>query len=588
MKTQLLSSVAVFMLVLSLLSPGHASENPLAFTWQGILIDGDQALEGQYDLRLRLFDAPEGGNQLGFDIVLPQRRIFDGKFYGTLDFGVDVFDGQTHWLEFAYKSIGVASPYRVLWAPRSPVKRTHYEVMAENGEFHKSLAVLCPVGIGTTSPSNRLSVLSSTGGDGIAVVNDSGSSRVLASIAGGDWGFVELNDGSGSLTRIAPNYSWFDGLVGIGTNNPQGKLDVNGDLVVKTTGNVGIGTTSPPEKMTVSGNQPAFMLEHDGVLVGVGGGTTSFGVIKVRDSQSTGPQAYINLAREGVSSGDGDLPTTIIFATTADGSNIALERMRINNIGNVGIGTASPGAKLEVAGDIAEGSVIKCTNAGGGIAVKGEVIDGWGVYGRAYGSHGIGVYGESDTDVGPYSYAGYFWGNVNVTRGLTKGYGSFKIDHPLDPENKYLQHSFVESPDMMNVYNGNFTLDENGQALVQLPEYFEALNRDFRYQLTCIGGFAPVYIAEKISHNRFKIAGGKAGMEVSWQVTGVRRDPCAVANRIQVEEDKSAEERGYYLHPKAYGLPEEKGIETVRNPRSSQTQEVAKKELSSESNKHYN
>jgi hypothetical protein len=131
----------------------------------------------------------------------------------------------------------------------------------------------------------------------------------------------------------------------------------------------------------------------------------------------------------------------------------------------------------------------------------------------------------------------------------------------LDPEGKYLYHSFVESPDMMNIYNGNVVLDEHGEAWVELPGWFEALNRDFRYQLTCIGGFAPVYIAEKIQHNRFKIAGGKPGMEVSWQVTGIRQDPWAEAHRIPVEEVKPPEEQGTYLHPEVYGQPEEKSVD---------------------------
>ncbi|MHC4500493.1 MAG: autotransporter outer membrane beta-barrel domain-containing protein, partial [Planctomycetota bacterium] len=200
-----------------------------------------------------------------------------------------------------------------------------------------------------------------------------------------------------------------------------------------------------------------------------------------------------------------------------------------------------------------------------------------------------GIYARCDNDTsgskyagyfykeGKGNYAGYFYGNVHVSGTLSKSSGSFKIDHPLDPENKYLQHSFIESPDMMNVYNGNVLLDEKGEACVQLPNYFETLNRDFRYQLTCIGGFAPVYIAEKISGNRFKIAGGKKAMEVSWQVTGVRQDAYAKANRIVVEENKPAEERGYYLHPTAYGLPEEKGIEAVHNARFPETRQVAKK-----------
>ena len=95
-------------------------------------------------------------------------------------------------------------------------------------------------------------------------------------------------------------------------------------------------------------------------------------------------------------------------------------------------------------------------------------------------------------------YAGYFAGRVHVTGTLSKGGGSFKIDHPLDPENKYLSHSFVESPDMMNIYNGNVTTDANGETEVTLPEWFETLNRDFRYQLTVIGQFAQAIVSEKV------------------------------------------------------------------------------------------
>ncbi len=152
-------------------------------------------------------------------------------------------------------------------------------------------------------------------------------------------------------------------------------------------------------------------------------------------------------------------------------------------------------------------------------------------------------------------------GNVNVSGNLSKGSGSFKIDHPLDPANKYLYHSFVESPDMMNVYNGNAALDANGEAWVALPDWFEALNKDFRYQLTPVGGPGPgLYIAEKVRDNRFKIAGGEPGLEVSWQVTGIRHDAYAEAYRIPVEEMKPVEERGAYLHPHAHGIPETTGL----------------------------
>lgn len=138
--------------------------------------------------------------------------------------------------------------------------------------------------------------------------------------------------------------------------------------------------------------------------------------------------------------------------------------------------------------------------------------------------------------------------------GISKGFGNFKIDHPLDPLHKYLQHSFVESPDMKNVYDGLVILDKHGEAWISLPNWFQTLNSDFRYQLTAIGAPGPhLYVASEVADNKFKIAGGKPGSKVSWQVTGVRQDPLAVAHRIQVEVDKPREEQGKYLYPEVYG-----------------------------------
>jgi hypothetical protein len=130
---------------------------------------------------------------------------------------------------------------------------------------------------------------------------------------------------------------------------------------------------------------------------------------------------------------------------------------------------------------------------------------------------------------------------------------------------------------MKNVYDGVVVLDNKGKAEIELPDWFGILNKDFRYQLTAIGAPGPnLYIAKKISdtttsnknnNSRFKIAGGTSGMEVSWQVTGIRKDPWANANRIQVEENKPGKERGYYLHPELYGQPEEKGISHLLFPK---------------------
>jgi hypothetical protein len=129
-------------------------------------------------------------------------------------------------------------------------------------------------------------------------------------------------------------------------------------------------------------------------------------------------------------------------------------------------------------------------------------------------------------------------GNADFTGSISKGSGMFKIDHPLDPQHEYLYHSFVESPDMMNIYNGSVTTDKHGLATVTLPTYFEALNRDFRYQLTPIGQFAQAMVAEKIKGNRFVVKTNKPGVEVSWQVTGIRHDTYANQHPMQVEQPK--------------------------------------------------
>ncbi len=187
---------------------------------------------------------------------------------------------------------------------------------------------------------------------------------------------------------------------------------------------------------------------------------------------------------------------------------------------------------------------------------------GIGVWGSHDGS-GWGVYGSSASGL-----AGRFAGDVAVIGTLSKSGGSFKIDHPQDPENMTLSHSFVESPDMKNIYDGVAILNKQGQAIVTLPSYFNALNQDFRYQLTTIGAYAPVFILSKIEsspdQNSFIISGGLPNLEVSWMVTGIRHDAWANQNRIPTEEYKSNANKGKYLNPEAFNQPKEKGIDYIQ------------------------
>jgi hypothetical protein len=204
----------------------------------------------------------------------------------------------------------------------------------------------------------------------------------------------------------------------------------------------------------------------------------------------------------------------------------------------------------------------------GGVGVAGQ--GGYGgdfdaVGGRFTGGNfyccGDGVLGNAGS-----GYAGNFNGDLNVTGQIFAGVKDFKIDHPLDPANKYLVHASVESSEMKNIYDGNVTTDSQGHATVQLPEWFEVLNTDFRYQLTVIGQFAQAIIGRKIENNRFEIRTSAPNVEVSWQVTGVRHDAFAKSHTLVVEQEKEARLRGFYIHPELYGAPPEKQIEWARHP----------------------
>jgi len=163
-----------------------------------------------------------------------------------------------------------------------------------------------------------------------------------------------------------------------------------------------------------------------------------------------------------------------------------------------------------------------------------------------------------------YVFAVTFSGQVNVSGdasvigSLSKGSGTFVIDHPLDPDNKLLYHSFVESPDVKNIYDGVATLNESGEATIYLPSYWSALNdsETARFLLTPLNTPAPnLHIKSEIKDNHFTIAGGPPNARVSWQVTGIRHDPYILANPIVVEVDKGPDElvdKGEYLFPEFY------------------------------------
>lgn len=299
--------------------------------------------------------------------------------------------------------------------------------------------------------------------------------------------------------------------VGVNTTSPQATLDV------QSTRNSGIlGTTSSAGENGVSGN--ATSTAEAGIANGVYGQTASTGF------------------GAGVSGN--------AIATTGNAYGVFGQSAAVAGVGVFGYEGATSGYTSGVFG------FVESPNGTAGSFVNHS--------GSGLILHGLS--GSSFTQV----FAVDASGNAFFAGNLTKSSGSFKIDHPLDPANKYLSHSFIESPDMMNVYNGVIVLDALGSAWVELPDYFQALNRDYRYQLTSIGAPGPnLHIAKEVSDNRFKIAGGKPGGKVSWQVTGIRQDAYANVHRVAVEEEKPPAARGQYLHPELFGASKEQAIGAV-------------------------
>ncbi|HVO22148.1 MAG TPA: hypothetical protein VMW56_00820 [Candidatus Margulisiibacteriota bacterium] len=289
-------------------------------------------------------------------------------------------------------------------------------------------------------------------------------------------------------------------------------------------------------------------------------GTGVFGVTKLEGDDADDAYALYGAATKGVGVRGESIMGVGVSAMSTSGIGMSGE-----STSNVGVRGESTGASGVFGTSAKFIGVYGRSQALSTLTIAGVV-------GEAAGNNGIGVRGVANTGSNAWAvngesttgYAGYFSGKVNVTGTLTAGVKPFKIDHPLNPTNQYLMHAAVESSDMKNIYDGIAVLDDAGTAVIELPVWFEALNRDFRYQLTCIGGVASVYIAEEVSDHHFRIAGGVPGLKVSWQVTGIRKDAFANAHPLVVELDKPTEERGRYLYPVEAGMPASLSVDRAK------------------------
>jgi hypothetical protein len=413
----------------------------------------------------------------------------------------------------------------------------------------------------TTAQSTKKAGTKPTGKKSDATIHASAATSVSGS---GTVGKISKWSASSALTDSNITEDKF-GKVGIGTATPTSPLTVQGVIETKSGG---IKFSDGTLQTTAA----ATAVTHDTTLTGEGSTASPLGVaipliltgsvdngngvITVTNQAAGGPGTFSigGLANATIGGGSGMLALGGTGSGTSPGG-----------AGLVGFGGSATSSNGGTGGSLI-GGVSTAGNGGDGAFLVGAL----GVGAGKKGGRGVVAIPGGGAGGATAGLAGEFLGDVEISGNLAKGGGSFKIDHPLDPENKYLYHSFVESPDMMNIYNGNVTTDQNGEAIVELPNWFEALNNEFRYQLTVIGTFAQAIVGEKIKDNRFAIRTSSPNVEVSWQITGIRKDAYANKNRIPVEQLKPEAERGLYLHPAAFQQPEERGIGWSRHAEAMQ------------------
>lgn len=507
-----------------------AAQTPLGtgFTFQGQLNDNGQPANAEYDFLFRLHDAAAGGNQVSEDLLADDVAVEAGLFTRELDFvplpNRTLFDGNERWVEVAVRPGNGGGPYTPL-SPRQKLTATPYALQAR-GIFTDDAG---RVGVGTTEPKHRLHVSGDFRADARAAL---GNDAYIGMGGGGPWPeYDRILDFSHEVTDFSSSLLWSPILSTV-TLNPN--VDLIGENSTQIYSN---SFTSLVDE--ACDNDIGFITGLEGAA-----GHRGSGFVHSNLGGMIG----------GLLNGPGEIQWNFGIVANAGCGH--------GSTGNI---VNNTGIKIDSGlwGDSGSIQNNKCLSIGRPGTV-GPIDTNYGIY---LADQNV----AQTTNYAIYSDGGdvYFDGDLEVTGTLSKGGGSFKIDHPLDPANKYLYHSFVESPDMMNVYNGNATTDGRGYAVIELPEWFEALNRDFRYQLTVIDAadgdeFVQVKVAREIQNNRFTIRSSAGGAKMSWQVTGIRRDAWAQAHRIPVEVEKGEHERGRYQHPKLYGQPVEMGVDFDR------------------------
>lgn len=365
--------------------------------------------------------------------------------------------------------------------------------------------------------------------------------------------YGENNTNGVGVQGVTINNGW--GVWGYNNNNGVGVL---GDNIANGVGAMGlIRNTGVAASVAVFGENDglgeggyfeiANAANTRNALWGVTNGTGRAAEIQLNNAASTNVallSSHIGNGRSGSFQNTlGTMDTQVLFASAASTST---------NTNHAAVWGQTDG--------ITAGAFLATLSSNTTVALTGQATSATnvvsvGVFGRTFATsiNAIGVLGRSPA------------GGIGVgAQGdlVATGAKAFMIDYPLDPSNKILKHFSMESDEILNVYRGNIVLDGNGEAVVTLPEYFEAINIDFSYNLTAIGAQANVYVKREIAGNTFEIAGGKPGQKISWTVYAQRNDPYVQQHPENTKNitTKEGEWAGKYLTPELYNQPKEMSV----------------------------